>query len=212
MWKLLDIQCALKAPKNQKNNFWNYKYRSCEDILEAVKPLLALHKCTLTISDELVNIWERYYIKATVTIRDNDQTTTNRDEPFSVCWYAREEEVKKGMDSSQITWAASSYARKYALNWMFLIDDTKDSDATNTYDKTAATTTPIAIEPEFVPSENCSLLLEQVKKVGTLTWLATVASQISAAKIKSELTEAEVKLLQQTYNLRYQELSKPTWK
>ncbi len=113
------------------------------------------------------------------------------------------------MDSSQITWAASSYARKYALNGMFLIDDTKDSDATNTHDKTAATTTPTVVEPEFVPSENCSLLLEQVKKVGTLTWLATVASQITAAKSKSELTEAEVKLLQQTYNLRYQELSKP---
>lgn len=122
--KLLAIQQELKAPKNQFNAFGKYKYRSAEDILEAVKPVLAKHECVLTLSDDLVNIGDRYYIKATVTLSNGeiiDQVTA----------FAREEESKKGMDGSQITGTASSYARKYALNGLFLIDDTKDSDATN---------------------------------------------------------------------------------
>ena len=119
--KLLTIQSELKAPKNQTNNFGHYKYRSCEDILEAVKPLLKKEGLVLTITDELVNIGERYYIKATVNIEGGE-------ERISVNSYARESENKKGMDESQITGTASSYARKYALNGMFLIDDTKDAD------------------------------------------------------------------------------------
>jgi len=116
------IQKELKAPKNQYNAFGKYKYRSCEDILEAVKPLL--NNATLIINDEMVVIGERYYIKATATL-------TEADKSISATAYAREPEEKKGMDSAQITGATSSYARKYALNGLFLIDDTKDSDATN---------------------------------------------------------------------------------
>ena len=121
--KLLNIQQELKAPKNQKNNFGGYNYRSCEDILEAVKPLLAKEKCILTLNDELLQIGERYYIKATATILDTENGSV-----LSNTAYAREEENKKGMDQSQITGTASSYARKYALNGLFLIDDTKDAD------------------------------------------------------------------------------------
>lgn len=118
------IQEKLKAPKNQKNTFGNYKYRSCEDIMEAVKPLLKETDSILTLSDELLNIWDRYYIKATATLKCWEEIEI-------VTWFAREEETKKWMDGSQITGASSSYARKYALNWLFAIDDTKDSDHTN---------------------------------------------------------------------------------
>lgn len=118
---LKQIQAELKAPKGQYNQFGKYKYRSCEDILEAVKPLLKKHDAQLTISDELVEVGNRYYIKATATIKDQGSAE-------SVTAYAREAETKKGMDESQITGTASSYARKYALNGLFLIDDTKDAD------------------------------------------------------------------------------------
>ena len=130
---LSKIQKEMKAPKSQYNAFGKYKYRSCEDILEAVKPFL--NGTVLYISDEMVLIGERYYIKATATLR-------NGDEAVSVTAYAREEVEKKGMDSSQITGAASSYARKYALNGLFLIDDTKDSDATNEHGKGAGDEKP----------------------------------------------------------------------
>lgn len=122
--KLNLIQSELKAPKNQRNTFGNYNYRSAEDILEAVKPLLKKHECTMTISDTIVEVGGRVYVKATATFLDGDNTT-------EVCAFAREEETKKGMDAAQITGSASSYARKYALNGLFLIDDTKDPDATN---------------------------------------------------------------------------------
>lgn len=128
--KLLNIQTELKAPKSQRNNFGKYNYRSCEDILEAVKPLLKKEKCTLIINDEIERIENRYYIKATVNLIDVDNG-----EKISANAYAREEESKKGMDGSQVTGASSSYARKYALNGLFAIDDTKDSDATNQHDK-----------------------------------------------------------------------------
>ncbi len=128
--KLLAVQTELKAPKGQYNSFGKYKYRSCEDILEAVKPILAKHKATLYITDEIKLIGERYYVEATAHFVDIDsgkEITTKA--------YAREEESKKGMDGSQVTGASSSYARKYALNGLFDIDDTKDSDATNTHGK-----------------------------------------------------------------------------
>jgi len=120
------IQQELKAPKNQENKFGGFQYRSCEDILEAVKPLLEQHNCTLTISDELVLIGDRYYVKATATI--SGAVFTDGCAAVGVTAYAREPESKKGMDASQITGACSSYARKYALNGLFLIDDTKDAD------------------------------------------------------------------------------------
>ena len=126
--KIIKVQSTLKAPKNQRNNFGNYNYRSCEDILEAVKPLLAENGLILTISDEMVMLGNRFYVKAEATITDGENKITNSA-------YAREEETKKGMDASQITGAASSYARKYALNGLFCIDDTKDADATNDHGK-----------------------------------------------------------------------------
>ena len=128
--KLSNVQQELKAPKNQMNKFGGYKYRSCEDILKAVKPLLHNEGLTMTITDELTMIGDRYYIKATVTVIDGEEGDTH-----TVHGYAREEENKKGMDSMQLTGATSSYARKYALNGMFAIDDTKDSDATNKHGK-----------------------------------------------------------------------------
>ena len=121
--KLLEIQTDLKAPKGQYNSFGKYKYRSCEDILEAVKPICKKNNATLIIADELQNIGDRYYIKATATIIDIEDGSV-----LSNTAYAREEETKKGMDGSQITGTASSYARKYALNGLFCIDDTKDAD------------------------------------------------------------------------------------
>lgn len=121
--KLMNIQSELKAPKGQYNSFGKYKYRSCEDILEAIKPLLKENACVLTISDSVEMVGDRFYIKATATLRD----TESADE-ISVTAYAREAEDKKGQDSSQVTGATSSYARKYALNGLFCIDDTKDAD------------------------------------------------------------------------------------
>lgn len=125
--KLLKAQKELKAPKGNFNSFGKYKYRSAEDILEAVKPLNAEHGLLLTLTDEPVYIGEWHYIKATATITDGEQT-------HSVSAYARESLQKKGMDDSQITGTASSYARKYALNGLYLIDDTKDAD-TDEYQK-----------------------------------------------------------------------------
>ena len=128
--KLMSIQTKLKAPKSQRNSFGNYNYRSCEDILEAVKPLLDEFKVALTIKDEIILIGERYYIKATATLIDIDTGDTTETSA-----YARESAEKRGMDSSQVTGATSSYARKYALNGLFAIDDNKDADATNTHGK-----------------------------------------------------------------------------
>lgn len=124
--KLMMIQSELKAPKNQRNNFGKYNYRNCEDILNALKPHLMKYKCVVLLTDDLVLIGDRFYIKATAKLVDSESNNT-----ISVNAYAREEETKKGMDSSQITGSASSYARKYALNGLFAIDDTKDSDFTN---------------------------------------------------------------------------------
>ncbi len=120
--KLIKVQSELKAPKGQKNTFGNYNYRSAEDILEAVKPLLSEQGLLMTITDIVEQIGERYYIQAKVTLTDGEDTV-------EVTGYARESLNKKGMDDSQITGTASSYARKYAMNGLFLIDDTKDSDS-----------------------------------------------------------------------------------
>lgn len=125
MKELITIQSELKAPKTQVNNFGGYKYRKAEDILEAVKPLLAKQKCTLIITDDIVMVGNRIYVKATATIRNG------KGEVEEATGWAREEESKKGMDASQITGASSSYARKYALNGLFAIDDNADYDTTN---------------------------------------------------------------------------------
>lgn len=142
--ELIEIQAHLKAPKGQYNNFGKYRYRSAEDILEAVKPLLAEQNCTLTLSDEVLNIGGRFYIKAVATL------TNSEDKQVVNVAYAREDETKKGMDGSQITGTASSYARKYALNGMFLIDDTKDAD-TDEYRRQTTRQQPVsALENEAI--------------------------------------------------------------
>ncbi len=135
---LSKIQSALKAPKGQTNAFGKYKYRSCEDILESVKPYLKEHSAVLTLTDDIVLIGDRYYVKATATLLAGSEN-------ISVCGFAREAYDKKGMDDSQITGAASSYARKYALNGLFCIDDTKDAD---TQDNTQTSKPPAFITAE----------------------------------------------------------------
>lgn len=127
--KLAAIQQELKAPKDKKNTYGGYNYRSAEGILEALKPVLARHEATVVLTDELVQVGNRYYVKATAAL----WSTTDTDVVTANGW-AREAEVKKGMDDSQITGTASSYARKYALNALLLIDDTKDAD-TDEYQK-----------------------------------------------------------------------------
>lgn len=153
MKKLINIQNDLKAPKGNYNSFGKYKYRSCEDILEAVKPLLAREGCSLTLSDEPILIGDRYYIKATATITDGEETK-------SVTAFARESAEKKGMDSSQITGTASSYARKYALNGLFLIDDTKDAD-TDEY-----TTTTTGTDPNLATDAEKKVFTDRCKQLG----------------------------------------------
>lgn len=155
--KLSEIQNELKAPKGQFNKFGNYKYRSCEDILEAVKPICKKNKAVLVLSDTLVNIGDRYYIQATARLTDIENKTENEDTCISNTAYAREEESKKGMDGSQITGTASSYARKYALNGLFNIDDTKDAD-TNEYKEQQ--------EPKTINATMVSSLREMITNLG----------------------------------------------
>jgi hypothetical protein len=144
------IQMALKVPKAQKNTFGNYNYRSCEDILEAVKPLLG--KASLILTDEIVMIGDRFYVKATATLSDEANTV-------SVSAFARESVDKKGMDVAQITGAASSYARKYALNGLFCVDDTKDADALENNNA------PV----EFIDEKQKSAILDSLTTLETTT-------------------------------------------
>lgn len=132
--KLMNVQSNLKSPKSQFNSFGKYKYRNCEDILEAVKPLLAEVKAILTLTDTIEHIGERFYVKATATFIDIE-----KGERLEVSALAREDEIQKGMSSSQVTGSVSSYARKYSLNGLFCIDDTKDAD---TMDNKTPTDTP----------------------------------------------------------------------
>ena len=127
--QLRELQAELKAPKGQRNNFGKYNYRSAEDILEALKPLAVKHGLTFTLSDDITSVGDRVYVQVTASVVNDEGQL------IESTAYAREEESKKGMDGSQVTGAASSYARKYALNGLLLIDDTKDSDATNTHGK-----------------------------------------------------------------------------
>lgn len=149
MNKLQEIQHRLKAPKGQYNSFGKYKYRSCEDILEAVKPILNEVGCTLTLSDEIVLIGDRYYIKATARL-------TGADIDVATTAYAREDADKKGMDGAQVTGTSSSYARKYALNGLFCIDDTKDADT----DEYANQTKKSAPAPQPAPAAKAKETLD----------------------------------------------------
>lgn len=157
--KLLSVQTMLKAPKSQYNAFGKYNYRNCEDILEAVKPLCKEVNATVYLTDEIVQIGERYYVKATAYFVNADLL----DQYITVTAYAREEETKKGMDGSQVTGASSSYARKYALNGLFDIDDTKDSDTTNTHGKEE---TPKQDKPTPKQKTPRELLIAKLKAKG----------------------------------------------
>lgn len=153
--KLGAIQNELKAPKGQYNSFGRYNYRSCEDILEAVKPILAKYKVVLTIADDVVQVGDRIYIKAVAKIEDIESDGFM----INTAW-AREEDTKKGMDGSQITGTASSYARKYCLNGLFLIDDTKDADTDEFHKRTHSE------EKKPVTEEQIQKLVEIAKEKG----------------------------------------------
>jgi hypothetical protein len=174
--KLVAIQQELKAPKNQFNGFGKYKYRSLEDILEAVKPLLKEHKLVLTLDDEIVNVGEFNYVQAIARLSDGNEV-------WQVKAYARESVTKKGMDDSQITGSTSSYARKYALNGLFAIDDSKDADSTNDHGKTAP-------KPEVKNDPN----LRTEKQVETIKKLL-IETRIPVEKMREEAGSIEGKEL-----------------
>lgn len=181
--KMLKIQEELKAPKGQRNNFGNYNYRSCEDILESLKPLLVKNKATLFINDNVEMVGERIYVKAIVTFVD-----VETGEKVSVSAYAREEENKKGMDSSQVTGACSSYARKYALNGLFAIDDTKDADATNTHGKELKAT-------------STNLSDKQVKRLYAIALSKGVSKDTVDRQVKKKFSKGVTELNKNEYDL-----------
>lgn len=184
--KLLSIQTELKAPKNQFNSFGNYNYRSCEDILEAVKPLCKKGNVLLTLSDTIKHVGERYYVEATATLYD-----VETDDCISVSAYAREEETKKGMDSSQITGAASSYARKYALNGLFNIDDTKDSDSTNEGEGKHKTSPKPKAEPKNDYQSQLKELMDNSKGKITGPMIAETIEKKFGKRKANELNETQ---------------------
>lgn len=163
--KLLSIQNELKAPKNQYNKFGKYNYRSCEDILEAIKPLCLKYGAVVLIDDYVAQVGERFYVKAKASLIDIDTQ-----EEVYACAYARESEYKKGMDSAQVTGATSSYARKYALNGLFCIDDTKDVDTQEYQEKKQMNNNQSenANDYEQVGIEQATLLGEIDKRVEEL--------------------------------------------
>ena len=198
--KLLNIQQKLKAPKNQRNNFGGYNYRSCEDILEAVKPLLKEENLIMTITDELVYIGERYYIKATSILTDIEENT----QLINIA-YAREEETKKGMDGSQITGTASSYARKYALNGLFLIDDQKDADTdeyTKQQEEEKATEKQLKIIEYYYKDENLKKLLasNNIEKIEELpkTKATEIIKKLNEKKEYEKMKELEIETMHES--------------
>lgn len=180
------IQTKLNAPKNQRNNFWGFNYRSCEDILMAVKPLLEETNTSLTVTDEVVLVWEdRFYIKATATLYDNETW----EEIASTSALAREQAEKKGMDPAQVTGASSSYARKYALNWLLCIDDNRDADAQS---------------PAVNVEESFEGIMKAIASCKTSTELSQIAPVIS--KVKPTLTADNFSAVKEAYNNRLKEL------
>ena len=168
---LSKIQAELKAPKSQRNSFGKYNYRSAEDILEAVKPLTSKHGLILTLSDEITLIGDRIYVKATARLHNGEQEV-------ATVAFAREEASKKGMDASQVTGAASSYARKYALNGLFCIDDNKDSDATNDHGKAPAKTTRKKATPKMSASDVDAIFTQAVEHVTASKNKEAISKQI----------------------------------
>ena len=182
--KLLNVQMELKAPKNQRNNFGGYNYRSCEDILESIKPILQKNKLSMQIYDELMQIGDRYYIRATVRLLDIEDNSTMENTA-----YARESDDKKGMSAEQVSGSCSSYARKYALNGLFLIDDTKDAD-TNEYKNEADQTEHLMLINQFNDlAEETNLNREALyKKLGVSS-----NSELSNEQLKELITTMKKK-------------------
>lgn len=195
MEDLIKIQQELKAPKNQFNSFGKYSYRNCEDILEAVKPLLAKVNMILVISDDLVQVGDRYYVKATARLTKDGKLVAEASA------FAREAEIKKGMDESQITGTASSYARKYCLNGLFLIDDTKDADTDeyasrtkskkNDEEKGEQTAKPYKTDFREVRAK-----LAEIEDVNELTkyWVSLSLSEVQAKILKGDFTRRKEEL------------------
>ena len=196
--KLMMIQAELKAPKNQRNNFGKYNYRNCEDILNALKPHLMKYKCVVLLTDELAVIGSRFYVRATAQLVDTESNNT-----ISVNAYAREEETKKGMDGSQITGSASSYARKYALNGLFAIDDTKDSDFTNNGTPQPKYQAPPKQEPPQLPIQQVKFEINNVaRKKGVKS--SEVLNEVQQ-KVKYKINEAvNLQQAEEVINLLHQ--------
>lgn len=174
---LQEIQQKLKAPKGQFNSFGGYHYRSCEDIVEALKPILAEYGAAIILSDEIVAVGERVYVKATATLK-------TKDTEYSTTAYAREPAAKKGMDESQITGAASSYARKYALNGLFGIDDTKDADTMDNREEM----------PRAKANPDVIKQINGCKSLNALSALYEMLSQTDQAKHKAAFTKRKMEL------------------
>lgn len=193
--KLQKIQFEMKAPKNLFNKFGNYNYRNAEGILEAFKPFGEKYKVVLVLNDEIVNIGDRYYIKATATLYDTEDLA----KPFSNSAYARESFDKKGMDDSQITGTASSYARKYALNGLFLLDDTKDADTDEFHEETKkkaenvkkATAEQIKTIKELTPNEDLQKVMLDYYKVKKFEDMTEEQANHAIARRKESTKEAK---------------------
>lgn len=193
--KLLKVQAELKAPKSQYNKFGKYTYRSCEDIVEAAKPLLSNQGLTLLMSDDVVLIGERYYIKATATLID-----ISDGEQLAVSALAREPVSRKGMDDSQVTGSSSSYARKYALNGLFCIDDSKDSDQLNTDASSAENDSVPAGVPQTV-REYFQLVTDWARQNGATGFVLPLVKEKYHKNRFSELTLPEAKAFYEQFNV-----------
>lgn len=198
MKELVSIQQELKAPKGQYNSFGKYHYRSCEDILEAVKPLLGKYNCILNISDQIEMVGDRFYVKATATL------TNSEGKSVTATAFAREQENKAGMDSSQLTGSTSSYARKYALNGLFCIDDTKDADTMdNTSEGKTVPAAPKAEKKEddrpWMSEKNLKDILERING-GDIAVVDLATEHYRMKKEYREKIVAAVREYKQKYN------------
>lgn len=185
--ELIEIQKELKAPKDNFNNFGKYKYRSCEDILEKAKPKLEEKQCYVTLSDDVLLVGDRFYIKSKATLYRKDNTVI-----AETIGLAREEQDKKGMDSSQITGSASSYARKYALCGLFAIDDTKDADTDN---NSAVETVNNSLLPDF------SQVADSLCKAKSLAELNEISSIVKDMSVKDTEKEKLRKIYSERKNM-----------
>ena len=200
MKKLTLIQTELNCPKNQYNAFGKYKYRSCEDILEAVKPLLKKHDCTLTITDEVKEVAGMVFVEATATIKENNgQPIAVGLDCVSVSAQAGIDPNRKGMDIAQSFGSSSSYARKYALNGLFLIDDTKDADATNDHGKAQTAPPKVQTAPPTPKAERIIVTEGSSEYLAIVDWVVN-----GKVNKKGELVKGTIELAKANYNISEQ--------